>query len=87
MRCYEIRDIEEFGGGAAARNLMRNRDQIKRRKCESRRVEHLANVASRLGSLGVMMHKGEPRHDVQQHQAANNCERLARELLREEPGW
>lgn len=83
MRCYEIRDIEEFGGGAAARNLMCNRDQIMRRKCESRCMQHLANVASRLGSLGVMMHKGEPRHDIEQHQAAKNCERLARKLFRQ----
>jgi hypothetical protein len=87
MRCYKIRDVEELGSGAAARDLMRDRNQIMRRKCESRRVEHLADVASRFGSLGVVVHKGEAGHDVEQHQAAKNRERLARELFREEPGW
>src|SRR5437016_1158342 len=83
MRCYEIRDIEELGCGAAARNLMRSRDQIIGRKGESRSVEHLANVTSRLGSLGVMMQKRDARHDIQKHHAAKNRERLARKRLRE----
>jgi hypothetical protein len=87
MRCYKIRDVEELRSGAAARDLLRDWNQIMRRKRESRCMEHLADVASRLGSLGVMVHKSEAGHDVEQHQAAKNCQRLARELFREEPGW
>lgn len=83
MRCNEIRDIEELGGGAAARNLMRRRNQIIGRKRESRCVQYLANVASRLGSLGVVVQKRDARHDVQKHHAAKNRERLARKRLRE----
>jgi hypothetical protein len=84
MGCYEIRYVEELGSGAAARNLMRGWDQITRRIGESGCMQHLADVASRLGSLGVVVHEGEAGHDVQQHQATKNCEHLARELLREE---
>ncbi len=87
MRCNKIFRVELLERRAVARNLVRYRNQIMRRKRESRRVEHLADVASRFGSLGVMVHEGETGHDVEQHQAAKNRERLARELLREQPGW
>jgi hypothetical protein len=87
MRCNKIFRVEKLERRVVARNLMRHRDQIMRRKCESRRVEHLADVASRLGSLGVVVQKRDARHNVEQHHAAKNCERLVRELLREEPCW
>ena len=69
------------------RNLVCGRDQVTRRIGQSRRVQHLANVASRFGSLGVMVQKRDAGYDVEKHQAAENCERLARELSGEEPGW
>lgn len=87
MRCNEILCVETFKRRAVARNLVRSRNQIVRRKGKSGRVKHLANVASRLGSLGVMVQKRDARHDVEKHEAAENRERLARELCGEEPGW
>ena len=68
-----------------ARNLVRSRNQIIRGKSESRGVQHLADVAGRFWSL-VMVEKGDAGHDVEKHHAAENSERLARELRREEPG-
>ena len=44
----------------------------------------MANVASRLGSLCVMVQKCEAGNDVQQHDAAKNCEDLARQLRLED---
>jgi hypothetical protein len=70
-----------------ARNLVRDGDQVKRRRSESWRVQRLTDVASRLGSLGMMVQKGDARHDVQKHQAAKNSKRLVRKCSREEPGW
>ena len=70
-----------------ARNLVRGRDQVTRRIGQSRRVQHLADVASRLRALGVVMQKRYSGHDVKKHHAAKNCERLARELCGEEPRW
>ena len=87
MRCNKIFRVEKLERRAVARNLMRHRNQIMRRESESGCVQHLADVASRLGSFGVMMQKCDARHDVQKHHAAKNRERLARELFREEPGW
>jgi hypothetical protein len=69
------------------RNLMRHRNQIMRGKSESWSVQHLAHVASRLGSLGVMVQKRDARHDVQKHHAAEDSQRSVSELLREKPGW
>ena len=69
-----------------ARNLVRRRDQIIRRKRESRSVENLANVASRVWPV-VMVQKRSTGRDVKQHEAAKNGERLARELRGEKPGW
>jgi hypothetical protein len=87
VRCNEILCVETLQRRAVARNLVRSRNQIMRRKSQSRCVQHLANVASRLGSLGVMVQKRDAGYDVEKHQAAENCERLARELSGEEPGW
>jgi len=70
-----------------ARNLVRGRDQVTRRIGQSRRVQHLANVASRFGSLGVMVQKRYSGYDVEKHHAAKNRERLAREFCGEEPRW
>lgn len=86
MRCNEILCVEALKGRAVARNLVRSRNQIMRRKSQSRCVQHLANVAGRLGSL-VMVQKSDAGHDVEKHQAAENRECLARELCGEEPGW
>ena len=83
MRCNEILCVEMLERRAVARNLVRYRNQIMRRISESRRVEHLADVASRFGSLGVMVHESEAGHDVEQHDAAKNREYLARELRSE----
>ncbi len=80
MRCNEILCVEKLEGRAVARNLVRCRNQIMRGKRESRSVQHLADVASRLGSMGVMVQKRETGHDVKQHHAAKNREHLAREL-------
>ena len=87
MRCDEILCVEKLERRAMARNLVRRRDQIIRGKGESRSVQHLANVASRFGSLGVMVEKREARHHVNEDDAAKNRERLARELRGEKPGW
>ena len=86
MRCNEIRCVEELKRRAMARNLVRRRDQIIRRKRESRSVENLANVASRVWPVVMVQKRGAGR-DVEQHKAAKNSERLARELCREEPRW
>ena len=80
MGCDEILCIEKLECRTVARNLMRRRDQITRRISESGSVEHLADVASRLGALGVMVQKCEAGHDVEQHDATKNCENLARQL-------
>ena len=70
-----------------ARDLMRGRDQIARRIGESRSVKHLADVASCLGSFGVMVKESDAGYHVEQDDAAKNRKRLARALRREEPGW
>ena len=82
----EILCVEKLERRAMARNLVRGGDQITRGVCESRSVEHLADVASRVGSI-VMVQEGDARCDVEQHEAAKDRERLARELCGEEPGW
>ncbi len=69
-----------------ARNLVRRRDQIIRRKRESRSVQNLADVASRVWPVVMVQKRGAGR-DVEQHKAAKNSQRLARELCREEPRW
>jgi hypothetical protein len=86
MRCNEILCVEQLERRAAARNLVRRRDQVIRRKRESRSVQHLADVASRFGSL-VMVQKSDAGHDIEEHQAPKNREHLARELRREQPRW
>ncbi len=50
-------------------------------------MQHLANVASRLGALGVMVQKRNAGYHVEKHHAAKHSNRLARELRGEEPGW
>lgn len=85
MRCYEILGVEELERRAVARNLMRGRNQVARRISESRCVQHLANVASRLGPLGVMVQKRDAGNHVKKHHAAKYGNRLARELRGEEP--
>jgi hypothetical protein len=87
MRCNKILCVETFKRRAVACNLVRSWNQIVRRKGESGRVQHLANVASGLWSLGVMVQKRNARHDVEKHQAAENRERSVRELCGEEPEW
>jgi hypothetical protein len=79
MRCNEILCIEELERRAVARNLVRCRDQIIRRKRESGSVQYLADVASRVWPI-VMMQKRDAGRDVKQHEAAKNRERLAGEL-------
>ncbi len=69
-----------------ARNLVRRGDQQIRRKGESRSVQHLADVASRVWPIVMMQKRGTGR-DVEQHEAAKNSQRLAREFCREDPGW
>ena len=64
MRCYEIYRVEKLERRAMARNLVRDGNQPIRRRGERRCVQYLADVASRLGSLGVVVHKGEAGHDV-----------------------
>jgi hypothetical protein len=86
MRCYEVLSVEELERRAVARDLVRGRNQITRRIGESRSVQHLANVASRLGTLGVMVQKCEAGDDVEQHDAAKNCEDLAGQLRLEDSG-
>ena len=83
MRCNEILCVEKLERRAVARNLMRGRDQVIRRKGESRSVQHLADVARRFRSI-VMVQKRGAGCDVEQHNAAENGERLARELCGEE---
>ena len=80
MRCNEILCVEKLECRAVARNLRRGRDQITRRIGESRSVQHLADVAGCLRALGVMVQKREAGHHVEQHDAAKNCEYLARQL-------
>jgi hypothetical protein len=87
MRCYEILCVEKLERRAIACNLMRRRDQITWRMGESRRVQHLAYVARRLGSLTVMVQECQTGHDIQQNNATEHCEHLAGELRREEPRW
>ena len=77
MRCNEILCVEKLERRAVARNLVRSRNQMMGRKRESRRVQYLADVASRLGALGVVVQKGEAGNDVEQHHAAKNREHLA----------
>ena len=84
MRCNEILCVEKVERRAVTRNLVRSRNQMMRRKRESRCVQYLADVASRLGSLCVMVEKREAGNDVQQHDAAKNCEDLARQLRLED---
>jgi hypothetical protein len=78
MRCNEILGIEKLERRAVARNLVRCRDQITRRISKSRSVQHLTDVASCFRSLSVVVKKCEAGHDVKQHDAAKNCEYLAR---------
>jgi len=77
MRCNEILCVEKVERRAVTRNLVRSRNQMMRRKRESRCVQYLADVASRLGALGVMVQKREAGNDVEQHHAAKNREHLA----------
>ena len=86
MRCYEIFCVEELERRAMARDLMRGRDQITRRVGKTRRVQHLADMASCLRSLGVMVQESDARHDIKQRNAAENRESLARVGRGKEPG-
>jgi hypothetical protein len=86
MRCNEILCVEKLERRAVARNLVRSGDQITWRVCESRSVQHLADVASSVGPV-VVVQKGDAGCDVEQHYTAKNSERLARELRRENSGW
>ena len=86
MRCNEILSIEELERRAVTRDLVRGRDQITRRISESRCVQHLADVTSRLRSLGVMVQESDAGYDVKKHHAPKNGKHLAREPRREEPG-
>ncbi len=87
MRCNEILSVKKLERRAIARNLMRGRDQTTRRIGQNRCMQHLANVASRLGALGVMVQKRNAGYHVEKHHAAKHSNRLARELRGEEPGW
>jgi hypothetical protein len=78
MRCNEILCVEKLEGRALARKLMRCRNQIMRRKREGRSVQHLTDVARRLGTLGVVVQKRETGHDVKKDHAAENGKHLAR---------
>ena len=84
MRCNKIFGVEKLERRAVARNLVRCRDQITRRISESGSVQHLADVAGGLGTLGVVVQKCQAGNDVEQHDAAKNCERLACELRLED---
>ena len=86
MRCNEILCVEKLERRAVARNLMRCRDQITWGVCKSWCVQHLADVARRVGPI-VMVQKRNAGSDVEQHQAAKNSERLSGESRGEEPGW
>jgi hypothetical protein len=86
VRCNEILCVEKLKRRAMARNLMSSRNQKSRRKGESRSMQDLADVASRVWTI-VMVQKRGARRDVEQHKAAKNGERLARKLCGEEPGW
>jgi hypothetical protein len=86
VRCDKIFGVEKLESRAMARNLVRGGDQITRGICQSRSVKNLADVASRVGSI-VMVQESDARRDVEQHEAAEDRERLARELCGEEPGW
>ena len=87
MRGYKIFRVEKLECRAVARDLVCCRDQIMRRKSESRSVQHLADVASRLRSLGVMVEKCDARYNIKKHHAAKDGDRLARELRGEDPEW
>lgn len=80
MRCNEILCVEKLERRAVARNLVRCRDQNTWRIGESRSMQHLADVASCLRALRVMVQKREAGHDVEQHDATKNCKYLARHL-------
>jgi hypothetical protein len=86
MGCNEILGVEKLERRAMARNLVRGRNQIIRGKGESRSVQNLTDVASRVWSIVMMQKRGAGR-DVEKHEAAENSERLARELCRKQPGW
>jgi len=87
MRCNEILCVEKLERRAVARDLVRGRNQITRGIGKSGSVQHLANVASCFGSLSVVVQKRDAGNDVEQRNAAENRESLAREGRREEPGW
>ena len=86
VRCNEILCVEELERRAVARNLVRRRNQVIRRERQRGSVQHLADVAGRVWPIVVVQKRGAGR-DVEQHKAAKNSERLARELCREEPRW
>ena len=75
MRCNEIPCVEKLERRAVARNLVRCRNQIIRGKGESRSVQHLADVASRVWAIVMVQKRGAGR-DVEQHKAAKNGKRL-----------
>jgi hypothetical protein len=54
------------------RHLLRFRNQVQARSCQSGHVQRLANVASRLRPIGVVMEKRTARGKVEQRHATQN---------------
>jgi len=59
-----------------SRYLLRFRDQWKARSGQHRRMQRLANGASRLGSFSMLVEKRQARDDVQQRHAAQDGQGL-----------
>jgi hypothetical protein len=58
-----------------SRYLLGFRDQVLTGNRQSRRMQDLANVAGRFGSVVMRVEKGEARRDIQQQQAPQQSER------------
>ena len=57
--------------------LLRLGNQAKGGGCQCRHVQRLANVASRIGRIAIVMVEGRAGDKVQQGQATQDCQRPA----------
>jgi hypothetical protein len=60
---------------AVSRDLLGFRNQVLTGSRQSRRMQDLANVAGRFGTIAMRVEKREARRDIQQQHAAQQGER------------
>ena len=78
-----IRLCDMPGQNGVPGNLLSVRNQVQAGSCEGGHVQRLANVASRLRPIGMVVEKRPACGQVEERHATQNCQRAPRILTSE----